>query len=141
MQNTIQFFANNIRYFAQHALEFQRLIAQLPSHDLQSQFQQIVYNYFYADILLELILLRAQSKSQSVFSPVQETFTPEMLAAQYSGNQGPESLVQSTNPGRVASVYRRLSQLKTSNKNDEQEIHKLLLQCNSRNSHLGSFVA
>ncbi len=50
--NTLEYFDSHLKYFVLHPLEFQRLWFQLPHKTYQKLFLQIVYLYYYADIIL-----------------------------------------------------------------------------------------
>ena len=50
--NTLQFFEDNLEYFAKHTIEFQRLVAQLRTKEEQQIFLHTVFMYYYVDVLL-----------------------------------------------------------------------------------------
>ncbi|KAF0979041.1 hypothetical protein FDP41_002111 [Naegleria fowleri] len=65
--NTLQFFEDNISYFAEHSIEFQRLIAQLRTKEERQIFLHSVYMYYYADILLEMRKLQNNQQNESKY--------------------------------------------------------------------------
>ncbi|KAG2382561.1 hypothetical protein C9374_005141 [Naegleria lovaniensis] len=65
--NTLQFFEDNISYFTEHSIEFQRLIAQLRTREERQIFLHSVFMYYYADILLEMRNLQNAQQHESKY--------------------------------------------------------------------------
>ncbi|KAL9641470.1 hypothetical protein ABK040_013395 [Willaertia magna] len=66
VKNTLEFFEDNLNYFVKHFLEFQRLIAQLPTKEERQIFLHTIYMYYYVDILLEMRRIKKEEEKQEI---------------------------------------------------------------------------
>lgn len=123
LRNTIDFFENNVAYFAKHPFEFQRLIAQLETMEMQQEFEKYVFNYYYADVLLYL-----QVQVPKVVPEAKDVATQFLEASQ----QQPVSTHVHVNELRIAQAFKALSPLYKEGKNEQKLVRDTLLQCNSK---------
>lgn len=77
VHSTVRFFEQNLSYFVEHPIEFQRLVSQLRTRQERTLFLQTVYMYYYPDVLHELRRLEMRSMTEQKQQQKQQKIRPK----------------------------------------------------------------
>jgi hypothetical protein len=128
VKNTIDFFEENIKYFTQHPLEFQRLIGQLELNE-RKLFTHHVFTYYYADVLIQLKQLEKKQEEEEETLEEDEDKCIQQLKKQYFYSHHSKSI--EFDYKKVSKVYHYILKNVEKLKQEESAFHNLMIGLNS----------
>ncbi|KAL0490026.1 anthranilate phosphoribosyltransferase [Acrasis kona] len=133
VQNTIHFFEQNMQYFVEHSLEFQKLVGQLKTKQERQLFLHTIYMYYYADVLL---LFNKSQKSQATTPNKDQDAVDALRNKYYSRNQNQKSITNHDEPideNKIAHVYSTIiNDHKLLTEDDNQAFYNLIITINTK---------